>query len=229
MSVKRRSTVPLYARDIQRFNRLLSIKRFTHVASCYEIFLEKKVCNVLGFHVFGRPNSTIKRNKHQKHVRPTEHVCKCARAYDSWKQCQWIIRTLNCKHKIWGKNWSYLRPYLKAFPVFNVLETWRVYLLTIGLGIAKFIKKISSDFLENAKFVGVDQITCKNCNKHSWMQVNKILPTHDRLEQFPSFFVHSFQWNQTTMRWSRVSKAYHFLKKLANCVVSMLFHCFYDA
>ena len=39
----------------------------------------------------------------------------------------------------------------------------------------------------------------------------------------------SFQWNQTTMRWSRVSKAYHFLKKLANCVDSMLFHCFYDA
>ena len=31
------------------------------------------------------------------------------------------------------------------------------------------------------------------------------------------------------MRWSRVSKAYHFLKKLANCVDSILFHCFYDA
>ena len=61
------------------------------------------------------------------------------------------------------------------------------------------------------------------------MQVNKILLTRDRLEQFPSFFVHSFQWNQTTMRRSRVSKAYHFLKKLANCVDSLLFHCFYDA
>ena len=31
------------------------------------------------------------------------------------------------------------------------------------------------------------------------------------------------------MRWSRVSKAYHFLKILANCVDSMLFHCFYDS
>ena len=31
--------------------------------------------------------------------------------------------TLAYKHKIWGKNWLYLRPYLKAFPVFNVLET----------------------------------------------------------------------------------------------------------
>ena len=45
----------------------------------------------------------------------------------------------------------------------------------------------------------------------------------------PLFFVRSFQWNQTTMRWSRVSQAYHFLKNLANCVDSMLFHCFYDA
>ena len=49
--------------------------------------------------------------------------------------------TLTCKHKIWGGNWSYLRPYLKAFSVFNVLETYRVYLLTIDLGIVKFIKK----------------------------------------------------------------------------------------
>ena len=136
---------------------------------------------------------------------------KCARAHDSWKQCQWIIRTLTCKHKIWGGNWSYLRPYLKAFPVFNVLETCRVYLLTIDLGIVKFIKNWSSGFLENAKFVGMDQITCKTCNKSSWMQVNKILITRDRPEQFPSFFVHSFQWNQTTTRWSCVSKAYHFL------------------
>ena len=32
-------------------------------------------------------------------------------------------------------SWLYLKPYLKAFPVFNVLETYRVYLLTIDLGI----------------------------------------------------------------------------------------------
>ena len=75
----------------------------------------------------------------------------------------------------------------------------------------------------------MEQITCKNFNKSRWMQVNKILLTRDRPEQIPSFLVRSFQWNQTTMRWSRISKAYHFLKKLANCVDSMLFHCFYDA
>ena len=78
------------------------------------------------------------------------------------------MRTLTCKHKIWGENWLYLRPYLKAFPVFNVLETCRVYLLTIDLGIVKFIKKKSSSgFLKNAKFVGMDQIMGKNCNKSS--------------------------------------------------------------
>ena len=67
----------------------------------------------------------------------------------------------------------------------------------------------------------------KNCIKSSWMHVNKIFLTRDHPEQFPSFFVCSFQSNQTTLRWSLVPKAYHFLKILANCVASMLFHCFY--
>ena len=111
------------------------------------------------------------------------------------------MRTLTCKHKIWVKNWLYLRPYLKAFPVFNDLETCRVYLLTIYLGIANFIlKNHLAVFLKNAKFVGMDQITCKNCNKSSGMQVNKILLTRDRPEQFPPFLVRSFLWNQTTIR-----------------------------
>ena len=78
------------------------------------------------------------------------------------------MRTLTCKQKIWWKNWPCLRPYLKAFSVFNVLETCGVYLLEIDGGIVKFIKKkLSSGFLKNAKFVGVDQITFKNCNKSS--------------------------------------------------------------
>ena len=79
----------------------------------------------------------------------------CARAYETWKQCQWIMRTLTCKHKIWGENWLYLRPYLKAFPVFNVLETCRGYLLMIDLKIVKFIKKIIERFFEKCK-------TCKH-------------------------------------------------------------------
>ena len=146
-------------------------------------------------------------------------------------QCQWIMRTLTWKHKTWGENLLYLRPYLKPFSVFNVLETCRVYYFISNWSrdCQIYKKKISSGFLKKTKFVGMDQITCKNCNKSCWMQVNKILLTRDRPEQFPSFLVRSFQWNQTTMRWSRVSKAYHFLKKLANCVDSMLFYCFYDA
>ena len=56
------------------------------------------------------------------------------------------MRTLTCKHKIWGKNWLYLRPYLKGFPVFNVLETRRVYLLMIDLGIFQFVKKFIERF-----------------------------------------------------------------------------------
>ena len=199
-----------------------------------------------------------------------------------------VKRTLACKHKLWGKKSLYLRLYLKAFPVFNVLET-------IDLVIVKFIKKIIEQFFWIMRYcVDMDQITCKNvtkaaeyrlitleqfpsifvrrfqwnqtsmrwscvsksyhflkilascvdsmlfhcfhyqitckkCNKSSWMQANNILLTRDRPEQFPSFFVRSFQWNQTSMRWSRISKSYHFLKILANCVDSMLFHCFHDS
>ena len=61
------------------------------------------------------------------------------------------MRTIACKHKIWGKNWLYLRPYLKAFPVFNVLKTCREYFLTIYRGIVEFIKKIIEWFLEKCE------------------------------------------------------------------------------
>ena len=59
--------------------------------------------------------------------------------------------TLTCKHKIWGENWLCLSPYLKAFPVFNVLETCREYFLTIDLGIVEFIKKFIERFLEKCE------------------------------------------------------------------------------
>ena len=61
------------------------------------------------------------------------------------------MRTLTCKHKIWGKNWLYLRPYLKAFAVFNVLKTCREDFLTIDLGIVEFLKKFIERFLEKCK------------------------------------------------------------------------------
>ena len=59
-------------------------------------------------------------------------------------------------------------------------------------GLIKCQRNFSNGFLKNEKFVGVDQITCKNCNKSSWMQVNKILLTHDRPQQFPSFLYSVF-------------------------------------
>ena len=59
-------------------------------------------------------------------------------------------------------------------------------------GLQNLQKYLSSGFLKNVKFVGMDQITCKNCNKSSWMQVTKILLTRHRPEQFSSFFVRSF-------------------------------------
>ena len=67
------------------------------------------------------------------------------------------MRTLAGKHKNLeggggGRgNWSYLRSHLKAFPVFNVLETCRVYLSTIDLGIFKFIKQFIKRIFENCE------------------------------------------------------------------------------
>ena len=61
------------------------------------------------------------------------------------------MRALICKHKIWGENWLYLRTYLKAFPDFNIIETCRVYLLAIDLGIVKFIKKFIEQFFEKCE------------------------------------------------------------------------------
>ena len=59
-----------------------------------------------------------------------------------------MMRALTCKHNIWGRNLLYFRPYLKAFPDFNVIETCRVYLLAIDLGVVKFIKKFIEHFFE---------------------------------------------------------------------------------
>ena len=94
-------------------------------------------------------------------------------------------------------------------------------------GLWIFSKKNIERFfcLKNAKFLFMDQITCKNCNKRSWMQVNKILLNRDCPEQFSSFFVRSFQWNQTTMRWGLVSTAYHFLKNLAVWIAYYFLRC----
>ena len=55
--------------------------------------------------------------------------------------------------EIWGKNWLYLRPYLKAFPVFNVPKTCRKYFLTIDFGIVEIIKKFIERFLEKCEIL----------------------------------------------------------------------------
>ena len=74
-------------------------------------------------------------------------------------------------------------------------------------------KNYQAVFWKMRNFLGMNQITSKNCNKSSWMQVNKILLARDRPEQFPSFFCMQFSMESwTTMGWSRVSKAYQFLK-----------------
>ena len=77
------------------------------------------------------------------------------------------MRTLACKHKIWGENWLYLRPYLKVFPVFNVIKTCRECFLTINLGIVEFIKKFSERFLEKYEiFRHGPTYLQKLCQKH---------------------------------------------------------------
>ena len=146
--------------------------------------------------------------------------------------CIWDLKTMpvnNEDARLWtqnlGKNWLYLRPYLKAFAVFNVLKTCREHFLTIYLGIVEFLKKFIERFLEKCEIFSMEQITSKNCIKSIWMQVNKILLTRDRQEQLPYFFVSVF--NGINPLWDEAA----FPKRviLANCAASMLFHCFYDS
>ena len=46
-----------------------------------------------------------------------------------------------------------MRPYLKAFPVFNVLKTCREYFLTIDLEIVEFIEKFIDQVLEKCEII----------------------------------------------------------------------------
>ena len=64
---------------------------------------------------------------------------------------------------------------------------WGSYLPSLSINYKKNYRAV---FWKNAKFLGMDQITSKN--KSSRMQVNKILLTRDRPEQFPSFFCMQF-------------------------------------
>ena len=49
------------------------------------------------FRIF--PRKVIKSSFWKKFI----SFASCARVYETWKQCQWIMRTLTCKQKIWGK------------------------------------------------------------------------------------------------------------------------------
>ena len=59
------------------------------------------------------------------------------------------------------------------------------------------------------------------------MQVNKILLTRNRPEQF-SLFLMQFSVESNHYEMKPRFQSYHFLKKSATCVDSMLFHCFDD-
>ena len=168
----------------------------------------------------------------------------CDRNYD-WRQQKTHLWT-QLLNVIWSmpKNFAFFPKTLDKFFINStiprsIVKKYSLFSMFLKLAgniswqliseLSNLEKNLSSHFWKNAKFLGMDHITSKNCIKSSWMQVNKILLTRDRPEQFPSFFVCSFQWNQSTMRWSRVPKAYHFLNILANWAASMLFHCFYDS
>ena len=58
----------------------------------------------------------------------------------------------------------------------------------------------------------MDQITSKNCIKSSWMQVDKILLSRDRPEQFPSFLYEVFNGIKPLWDEAAFSKLIIFLK-----------------
>ena len=70
------------------------------------------------------------------------------------------MRTFTCKHKIWGENWLYLRPYLKAFPVFNVLKTCREYFLTIDLIVYVILYMVTTSLYLDKARTGLTIVIC---------------------------------------------------------------------
>ena len=98
----------------------------------------------------------------------------------------------------------------------------------INLGIVKFLKKFIKRFL-NYREIGRREPNWRQNGKESGRtHANQILLSRNRPKQPPSFFVHSFKWNQTTMKWNCISRAHHVFQILANYVDSMFTHCFYD-
>ena len=140
------------------------------------------------------------------------------------------IRILNLCHKKLILVDIYRQSLLKAFHVFNVLENCRVYfILTIDSGFVKFIKKIIEWFFWIMRnLYAWAKLRAKTVRKAAECRLIKFFLLAIAQSHSPHFG-RSFQWNQTTMRWSRFPKACHVLKILANCVDSMLFHCFYDS
>ena len=127
------------------------------------------------------------------------------------------MRALTYKHKIWGENLWYLKPYLITFRLFNVLETRKRRTLILNLGILKFfLKKIIAWFLNNREICrrGPNYMFYKNGKKAAERRLINWIPlSRNRPEQSPSFFVQSFRWNQTTMRWNSISRPHHFFYK----------------
>ena len=87
-----------------------------------------------------------------------------ARVYETWKQCQWIIGTLTCKHKISGENLWHLKPHLITFLVSNVLEGGDDINWWVISGLSSFLKELWSGFYIKAKCVGEDQPNARQSN-----------------------------------------------------------------
>ena len=91
----------------------------------------------------------------------------CAREYETWKQCQWIMRTLTWKHKIWGKNFvTFEAPLPSLFSM--SLKPWGYVNWWLISGLSSFFKKLLSGFKITVKFVGVNQIRYKNGKESKW-------------------------------------------------------------
>ena len=79
------------------------------------------------------------------------------------------------------------------------------------------------------KFVGVEQITDKNVKESNPTHANQILLSLNNWpiiywpKQYPPFLIHSFKWNQTTMRSKYISRLL-----IANYVYITFIDCFYD-
>ena len=121
----------------------------------------------------------------RKFISLSTMLCTCIWNLKTMPVNKWVRSLVNAKSKGKMVIFEALFKSLLCFQCSSNLQG--VFIDNWSRDCEVYKKHYRAVFLINAKFVGMEQITCKNYNKSSWMQVYKIILTRARPEQSFSF------------------------------------------